>query len=233
MKNLAFTFSFLISLMALGQSSQQTQYAAYLTSSKTMWEKSIEQAKNQYGESSLETGIAMYGLLNNTMAAEDEQTFKAYKDDTIDLLKELIDANPSAGEPRAVLSSVYGLVMAYSPWKGMYLGMKSSSLMEEAIKLEPESALVQKLYAGSKLYTPETFGGDPKIALEAYVKSLDLYEEDEKAENWLYLDTMMGMALAYRKTEQPEKATETLERAVSLEPQYYWAKSVLEKWSKS
>ncbi|WP_425392887.1 tetratricopeptide repeat protein [Ekhidna sp.] len=219
--------------LSYAQTSKETQYAAYLKASKTMWERSIEQAKKESGEESFEVAMAMYGLLNNTMATEDEDTFDDYKDITIDLLEKLIEDNPEWGEPRAVLSSTYGLVMAYSPWKGMYLGSKSSSLMEKAVGLQPDSPLVQKLFGGSKLYTPEMFGGDPKVAVDAFKKSLELFQENDTTNNWLYLDTMMGLAMAYRKTNQNDKAKSTLENAVAKEPQYQWAKSVLDKINKS
>ncbi|MEO1256699.1 MAG: tetratricopeptide repeat protein, partial [Bacteroidota bacterium] len=157
-----------------------------------------------------------------------------YKDQTVDLLEKLIDENPDWGEPKAVLSSTYGLVMAYSPMKGMTLGMKSNSLMDEAMKQQPESPLVQSLYAGSKLYTPRMFGGDPKKSVVSYGKSIELYKSNQNTkENWLYLDAMMGLAMAYKNTDQIEKAKSTLAKAIATEPQYYWAKSELEKMNKS
>ncbi|WP_420317690.1 tetratricopeptide repeat protein [Ekhidna sp.] len=233
MKTLVKILMVVLAISTYAQTSKQTQYAAYLKASKTMWERSIEQAKKESGNDSFMVAMAMYGLLNNTMATQDEETFDDYKDATIELLETLIEENPDWGEPRAVLSSTYGLVMAYSPMKGMFLGMKSSSLMDEAMRLQPESPLVQKLYGGSKLYTPEMFGGDPKIAIKAFTKSLEIFETIDTAENWLYLDTMMGLAMAYRKTDQNEAAKETLKHAVSIEPQYHWAKSVLSQIDKS
>ncbi|MEM7296723.1 MAG: tetratricopeptide repeat protein [Bacteroidota bacterium] len=234
MKTLCTVFTLTLATLLVGQTSTQTQYAAYLKASKTMWEKSIELAKEESGEKSFEVAIAMFGLLNNTMATKDEETFQEYKDSTVDLLKSIIEEKPKWGEPKAVLSSTYGLVMAYSPMKGMMLGMKSNSLMADAMELQPESPLVQKLYGGSKLYTPEMFGGDPEVAVESYSESIRLYKENESTgENWLYLDTMMGLAIAYRKTSKNEMAKSTLEEAVEIEPMYYWAKSTLASWEKS
>ncbi len=216
------------------QSIKQTQYAAYLTASKTMWEKSETLASDKHGAQSFERAMALYGILNNTMASQDEETFKAYKDETIELLEKLIEDNPEWGEPKAVLSSTYGLVMAYNPMKGMFLGMKSNALIDEAMELQPESALVQKLYAGSKLYTPEMFGGDPKEAVKHFSKAMELYTTKNSIENnWLYLDAMMGLAMAYKKTGEEMKATSTLEEAIKIEPKYYWAKAELERINKS
>lgn len=229
MKKLITIMAVVITVVTSAQSTKEIAYGAYLNASKTMWEKAVKSAESQNGAKSFEKAAALYGLLNNTMATQDEETFDEYKDATIELLEELIESNEEWGEPRAVLSSVYGLVMAYSPMKGMYLGMKSSSLMEDAMELQPESPIVQKLYAGSKLYTPEMFGGDPEEAVESFQKSLSLYGEKDTKSNWLYLDTMMGLALSYNKTEQQDKAIDILEKAVTIEPLYYWGKSTLKK----
>lgn len=230
MKNLITIIALTISLNLLAQKPNEIQYAAYLKSSKTLWQKSVEEAEKEHGKESFERALALYGLLNSTMATEDEDTFDDYKQETIELLKNLIETDEKWGEPRAVLSSVYGLVMAYSPMKGMFLGMKSSGLMDDAMTLQPESALVQKLHAGSKLYTPEMWGGDTDLALKGFEKSLNLFDPDERVSNWFYLDAMMGMAMAYKKKGEKEKAVAILEKAIEVEPQYYWAKATLAEW---
>ena len=234
MKKIVFMMAIVLTVNVMAQSSSETQYVAYLKASKTMWERSIQEATQENGEKSFEVALAMYGLLGNTMATQDEETFDEYKDQTIDLLKSLIKEKPGWGEPKAVLSSIYGFVIAYSPMKGMILGMKSNSLIDDAIRFQPESALVQKLYAGSKLYTPKMFGGDPEKAVIAFSKSIAIYEDQKNTvENWLYLDAMMGLAMSYKSTKQDDKAKSTLEEAIAIEPQYYWAKSTLEEMKKS
>ncbi len=232
MKKLLTISMLMIAGLSSAQTSKELQYAGYLNASKTMWEKSIALAEKESGEQSFEKAMAMYGLLNNTMATQDEETFKDNVDQTIDLLKEIIEENSEHAEAHAVLSSVYGLVMAYSPMKGMLYGMKSSSLMDEAIRLSPDSPLVQKLYGGSKLYTPEMFGGDAKEAVAAFEKAIELYETGETDENWLYMDTHMGLAMAYNKVEEREKAEAILEKAIAMEPQYHWAKATLAQFKK-
>ncbi len=234
MKNLMITTLLAVSIGLSAQELDQTQYAAYLTASKSMWQKSVAIASDKYGPESYEKALALYGLLGNTMASQDEDTFVEYKEETIDVLEKIIEANPQWGEPKALLSSTYGLVIAYSPMKGMFLGMKSSSLMEEAMEQQPESALVQKLYGGSKLYTPEMFGGDPKAALKSYMQAKNLYEEgNQMHENWLYLDSLMGLSMAYQKSGEEDKAKDVLRKAIELEPKYYWAKTELAKLEKS
>ncbi|MEQ9402732.1 MAG: hypothetical protein RIM99_04025 [Cyclobacteriaceae bacterium] len=218
--------------LTMAQTTEETQYAAYLTAGKTMWERSISMAEKEAGANSFKKAIAMYGLLNNTMANQDEDTFDENVDQTIDLLKSISESNPDWGEPKAVLSSVYGLVMAYSPMKGMLYGSKSSSLIEEAMRLQPESPMVQKLYAGSKLYTPTMFGGSPEKAVVAFKEAEKLFELGDTKNDWMYLDTLVGLSLAYIKTEETELANATLNKAIEIEAEFHWAKSILASLNK-
>lgn len=232
MKIIVFLIVICVSFQGIAQTSQEMQYAAYVKSSKAMWERSASLAEKESGAKSFQKAIALYGLLSNTMATMDEETFDENVDQTIDLLKEIIDQDPNHGEAKAVLSATYGLVMAYSPMKGMLYGSKSSSLVESAQGIAPNSPLVQKLFASSKLFTPEMFGGSPKKAVVSYEKSIELYEKESLENNWLYIDALVGLAMAYQKTGRESDAKATLEKALKIEPEHGWAKSILASISK-
>ncbi len=214
---------------------KEISYAAYLKSSTTLWEKAIHVHKNNIGstpDSKQKFDLAMlqYGLLNATMSTKDEATFDKYLDGTKELLQEVIEENKEWGDPSAVYSSILGLEMAYSPMKGMYLGYKSSSYMEDARKLSPESPLVIKLFAGSKLYTPEMFGGDSEVAKENFVKAVDSYENSGESldQNWLYMDALAHLGISYKKVGENDKAEATFQKALKIEPDFYWvSKSLL------
>ena len=105
--------------------------------------------------------------------------------------------------------------------------------MDAAIKSDPNSPLVQKLYAGSKLYTPKMFGGNSKEAVASYEKSVEIFEKGETASNWLYLDALMGLSLAYQKVERVEDAKKTLNKALNIEPEFGWAMGVLAELNQS
>lgn len=227
MKTILTISTLIFAFIASAQTSREMQYAAYVKSSKSMWERSVTLAEKESGAQSLEKAIAMYGLLSNTMATEDEDTFDDHIDQTIDLLKDIVENTEDNGDAKALLSSVYGLVMAYSPMKGMLYGSKSSSLATSAKETAPNSPLVQKLYAGNMLYTPEMFGGNPAEAVAAYEKSIAIFEKGQLKNNWLYIDTLVGLAMAYQKTEKQSEAKTTLEKALEIEPEHGWAKSML------
>lgn len=215
-------------------------YEAYLGSAdvatvKNMWKSVVAEAQTEYGKNEKSSEhlfllcLSQFGLLNATMRDQDESLFDDYIDDAEENIETLIEMNKKAGEPKALLSALYGLKMAYSPWKGMYLGPRSGSLIEDAKAQAPGSALVWKLYANSKLFTPETFGGDIKEAIRAFEKSISLYQADPESarQNWFYLDTIAFLGQAYMKDGQTLKAIAILEKALTVEPQYAWVKMQL------
>src|SRR5690606_2519890 len=132
-------------------------------------------------------------------------------------------------EASALLASLYGFQVSYSPWKAMYLGSKSGSLMEKALKQNASSPLVWKLYGNSKLYTPETFGGSVEEAIKAYNKAVQLYEEGKSTieNNWFYLDALAFQGQAHMKKGENAKAIQAYEKALKVEPEYDWVKFAL------
>lgn len=242
-KSLAFILILTVSASSLfGQAHQdESLYAAYLTTSKTFWKKGVQKMKDKYKynpstENLMNLALAEHGLLSMTMKDQDEDLFDEYVDDTVDHLEELMESNEQWGEPRALLSSVYGFKIAYSSWKGMFLGGKSSSLMEKAKSLDPYSPIVWKLYADSKLFTPETWGGDKNEAMKAYEKAKELVESQysDLKSNWLYLDIMVWLGQSYQMNDEIDNAITTYKTALEVEPDFHWvSKQLLPKAQKS
>jgi|SRR4051812_21158761 tetratricopeptide (TPR) repeat protein len=238
----ALVLTLCISLTILKSKSQSAEanevtYKAYITQNiqdaKGQWKKIVADAQSilKPNEQQALYGLALaqFGLLTASMRDQDEDLFDDYADETEKNLKILISQSHSTAEPRALLAALYGLKMGYSPMKGMFLGAKSQSLMDNALKEAPTSPLVWKLYANSKFFTPETWGGDISEAIKSYEKSIRLYESDSLKikNNWLYLDTIAFLGQAYLKNKQPAKATEMFEKALKVEPNYSWVKLVL------
>lgn len=230
MKTLLLLFVFTISSLLGFAQGDPTSYHAYINSSqKAIWKKEVQEkkaaAKNDK-QTQFELALSQYGLLASTMADQDEDMFDDYYDDTVDNLEAIIKANKSWGEPKALLSAVYGLKMAYSPMMGMFLGSKSGNLIEKAKEQSPQSPLVIKLYANSKFFTPEMFGGDLDEAISSYNKCLQLYEAqpNQLVYNWLYLDALAFAGQAYLKKGEKEKARQLFEKALEIEPEFMWVK---------
>lgn len=222
-----------IAISSSGQGDEKS-YRAFLsnTNYKELWKKEVE-AKQSHTKSDpadskarYELAIVHLGLLSATMRDKDEKLFDQYYDPAVSNLKTLIDKEKKWAEPKALLSAIYGLKMGYSPWQGMFLGSKSNSLIDKAKELSPQSGLVWKVHANSKLFTPETFGGSLSEAISSFEKSIRCYESNpaELKFNWMYLDALAFLGQAYVKNNEPRKAIETYEKALTVEPEYGWVK---------
>lgn len=209
------------------------EYKAYLIGSKSLWKKAVDERKAIFENTRLASDLfdlvkAQHGLLSATMIDQDEDLFGEHVGETKDNIDKLIEEDYEVAEAKALLSSVYGFEMAYSSWKGMFLGPKSSSAIESALKLNNESPLVWMVQANSKLFTPAMFGGDKKEAVEAFEKSVLLFEEQgSTSNNWRYLDALAWLGQAYSKIDEYDKARAVYNKALEIEPEFNWVKKAL------
>lgn len=209
--------------LSKAQQKDTVMYQAYLLSSESLWEAAV----NQYDEKpSLQKAIAFYGALNNTMISSNEDGFDKLVDRALEYLESMEDQDIHKAEAMAMRSSIYGFIMAYSPWKGMYYGPKSSGVIENALKTDSESSIVNMVSGISLFYTPESFGGDKQSAIKAFEKSVNLYEQ-QQYQGWLYLNTLANLGMAYQAVGQSKKAIEVYEKALSVEPNFRWVSSQL------
>ncbi len=212
---------FTIATFYVGTSLAQVvwSYQAYVANSRVIWQRSIDQCR----QGTYQRALAQYGYLNGTMADRDHEAFQKYYDPTLDLLDELIESENHLEECKAIKSAIYGLELSYSSWKGMFLGPKSSSLIEEAYQAAPDNALVVKLYASSKMYTPEMFGGDPALAAKEMDRAVVLFEAQKAyRSNWLYLDALALLGNVHRQLGHYEEAMMAYDKALSMEPDFGW-----------
>lgn len=223
-------------IAAPGQTTDPLSYTAYLGSqdvaqTNAMWDKAVGEKQSAFDKNPTNINrwnlaLAQYGLISGTMRAKDEERFDKYYKVTEEHLETLSKDDKTKAEAKALLSGLYGMKMAYSSMMGMVLGPKSSGLIEDAIKLAPQSAIAWKLHANSKMFTPSMFGGDIGEAIKAYEKSIELFEKQPEnlKNNWLYIDTMAFLGQAYSSESQWAKAVTIYEKALKAEPNFGWIK---------
>lgn len=222
---------------AQAQLSDPLSYTAYMgaadiVENNALWDKAVADKQEAFNKNKNDNtlrwnlALAQYGLMSNTMRSRDEDRFDKYYKVTEDHLKVLSKDAKMKGNAKALLSGLYGMKLAYSSMMGMVLGPKSSSLIEDAIKVDPQSPVVWRLQANSKMYTPSMFGGDMKEAIEAFEKSIELFEKSPEAlkNNWLYLDAHVFLGQAYTSEGQSAKAIATYEKVLKVEPNFNWVK---------
>ncbi len=235
LKTIALVLTLLSSNLLIAQSeSDKMAYMAYISNNKSLWKQLVSKEQSAYNKSKTNKNLynlllAQHGLLNSTMADQDEELFDEHFKDAKDNIDELIEAGHEVGNSKAILSAIYGWEMGYSSYKGMFLGGKSSSNIEEATKMAPNEPLVWQVFGSSKFFTPSMFGGDTKEAQKAYEKAITLYEQNESltTSNWRYLDALVWLGKVYEKNGEKAKAKSTYEKALKVEPDFGWVKFAL------
>lgn len=219
--------------MGVPQELTEMNYHAYLKSDKEAWKQNVAYANKLHQEKlSEETlfqlALTEYGLLNVTMVDNDKNLFSDYADDCQERLESLVESKKFGAEAKALLSGVYGFKIAYSPLKGMFYGPKSSTLLEQAMEENPSSPIVLKLYASNQYFTPEMWGGNKDLALKAFEKSTENFGKNDQEKSWMNLDNLAWIGMIYQEEGQLDKAKSTWEKAVEIEPNFYWvSKSLL------
>lgn len=221
---------------ANAQLNDPATYSAYIgaadvAASNALWDKVVADKQDAFNKKNTDPTLrwnlvlAQYGLMAATMQDKDEDRFDKYYEDAEDHLKVLMKDEKFKGEAKALLSAVYGLKIGYSSMMGMSLGPKSSDLVEDAIKLSPNSPLVWRVEANSKMFTPAMFGGDKEEAVKAFEKSIGLFEKSpDLKNNWMYLDALVFAGQGYMSQGQTAKAIAVYEKALKAEPNLNWVK---------
>mgnify|MGYP006267386143 CR=1 FL=1 len=222
--------AFALSLQA--QEVKRMSYEAYLSGTLTLWEAAVESAEkaekaNPTDENIYQHALALYGLLNATLKDENEAVFDRYNDELEDRLDRLIDRKYKEAEARALMAALFGFRIAYAPWKGMYYGPKSSSYLDEALKLNSQSPIVQKMYASNQFFTPETWGGNIDNALSAYEASNFAFEKAGEVGNWMYLDNLAWIGMIHKQQSNDDQALKVWNEALALEPDFNWVSKSL------
>ena len=223
------------SLPALAQISSDVQslfYRGYLTASKAPWEQALKKIESDatLNETRKLTAIteAQTGLLVYALANQDEATFDKVADGLEENLETLLEQDEHDARSLAKLAQLYGATIAFAPWKAMYLGPKSQSLVDKALKqdLTSPEAWVQR--ANSFLFTPAMFGGDVDEAVKCFQKAVQYYEaQSDTTNNWRYLDALAWLGQAYQQAERPAEAVEVFNKALDVESDFGWVKHKL------
>lgn len=191
---------------------------------KTEEVSTVEQVAHHYELAKMAMAIAGFCMGTGECDTGPEELI----DQSMEWLKAANAHAPSIARYPAMLAGAYGLKMGLDPWKGIYLGPRSGELLDQALALDlacPE-AWLQKGH--SSYNTPEMFGGSKKEAVQNYEKAVAAFESTGNLEgNWLYLDALAWLGMAYRENERWVDARNTFLKALEREKDFMWVKKGL------
>lgn len=145
-------------------------------------------------------------------------------------LKDLIKAQPQSAEALALMSSVYGIKIAHSPMKGMFLGSKSSNAIDSAMKIDPGNPRVLISKAVGKFNAPGMFGGSEKEAESLLRKAIDVLAgqpADKAFPAWGRFDAHAWLGQVLAKRGDKDGARAEYAKALEVAPQSGWVRYVL------
>lgn len=144
------------------------------------------------------------------------------------LIQQVLQASPKNATAYAYKGSFLGFHIAINKYKSLRLSSESMTYIDKACELDPQNAqaLIDK---GNMLYySPRLFGGDKEEAITFYLKGVKILEKNKDTDqNWVYLNLLTTIALAYDKINKPKEATLTCEKILRKEPNYKWVRDVI------
>ena len=175
-----------------------------------------------------EQALTYYRIsLSANLTGKSDVAIKAI-DQAIVSLEQLDIASANNVEVKALLAQVYGYKIALEPLKGMYYGQKASSKLSEAKLLAPNNPRVQLVTGISKLNTPTMFGGSSDAAYQAFDKAIAAFSTDVNSEyHWGHAETYTWRGVTHMQKGEPNKAKEDWQQALTINPNYGWAKMLL------
>lgn len=206
---------------------------AYVNSNIFMWKQLAKKAdqiliNNQSNEELKITAIKLkYGLLYGCLSNQDKTTYEQYIDETLDQLDELLEKYPKSSDLYTISSALMSVQMAFSPMKGMTLGSLSGKHINQSIQLDSLNAIAWRQYASSKYFTPKMWGGDIQEAIRTYQLAIELFEKQNQTKNWIYIDSIVWLGIAYKKVGEYEKAKTEFVKALQIAPNFNWVKNQL------
>ncbi|RLD58558.1 MAG: hypothetical protein DRI97_02940 [Bacteroidetes bacterium] len=118
----------------------------------------------------------------------------------------------------------FGFQIMLEPARAPKLGRLSMEANEKALKLDPDEPQAWLEKANMDYYKPVIFGGSKKKAVPSYEKAVELFESSEERtrENWVYMNCLAGLGIAYEKTRKFSEAGRVYRKILELEPSFKW-----------
>jgi len=224
----------LISTGAIAQDYQALIYDAYLGGRMDLWKKAMEQMAGEVeatGDLSMlydltETQYGYIGYCLSVKQKKEAEEVLGLAERQAALLLEKQVNNPRV---YSLMGEFYGFRIQLQPLRIPYFGKKSEEANSRALELDPGEPQAWMGRGNIAFYKPAIFGGSKNEAVHHYEKAVRLYEASpgRTRQNWVYLNCLAGLGIAYEETGQVENAGKVYEKLLRLEPSFKWIRDEL------
>ena len=231
----ALSLILLLWMLALhAQDYRSELYQAYLTERMDNWKELIDRMEQEYEESSdpgLLYGLleAEYGYMGWLVSWKRKKEAEEILNSAVRHMELLSERGLEDARVLSLKGAFFGYQIMLDPLKAPSLGKKSMEANEKAMTLDPNEPQVWLEKANMDYYRPAIFGGSKRQAVPSYEKAVRLFEAspERTRENWVYLNCLAGLGIAYENTRKYSEAGRVYRKLLELEPSFKWVKEDL------
>jgi len=219
------------------QTYEEQFYYAYIHSRMDLWEHLTQGLQKEF-DATADTRtlrslvLAQYGLIPYKISKKTEKNLGIIEKLITNAeknIRELILREPDQGEPYAFLAGLFGYKIGINPLSAIVNGPRSSEALKKALSLSPQNPFVQQVAAQIEYFTPSLFGGSKTMAVVLFERAVGSYEAsgNPPSKNWVYYNTLLGLAQAYEATGKITQADRVYRRILTLEPGFVWVRDTV------
>ncbi len=221
----------LFPLLAYSQNNEQI-LSFFVSNKMNEWKSFIDNNETQYratSEQKLEFVNYQYGYIAWCVGKKKYDEAKKYIEKAENTLNELEKIKFSLSSVYAYRAAFLGFKVAMSPLKAPFLGPKSVSNAENALKLSQDNWFAHLQMGNIKFYSPSIVGGSKSEALNHYLRAKKILEANDAfyKSNWNYLNLLVGIANTYIELDNLDLAKKYYDAALLLYPNFHWVKNEL------
>ena len=229
------TLCLLLSLLSvMAQDYRSAIYHAYVHEEMENWKAIMEQMEQEFSQTSdpvllYDLVEAEYGYTGWLVSVKRKKEAEEFLKSAERNMAQLSDLGLDNARMYSLKGAFYGFQIMLEPARAPKLGRLSMEANEKALKLDPEEPQVWLEKANMDYYRPVIFGGSKKKAVPSYEKAVELFESssERSRENWVYLNCLAGLGIAYEKTRKYSEAGSVYRKILELEPSFKWVKEEL------
>ncbi|MCL1138034.1 hypothetical protein [Shewanella pneumatophori] len=142
---------------------------------------------------------------------------------------ENLTSTSSTADSLALLSSVYGMLIAFDNGKAATYGPKAGKALAQAKQLEPNNPRITLVEAISAFNTPTMYGGSMQRAADLASQAIELYANPCDNICWGHAEAYTWRGLAKQNLGDLEGAIADWNTALTVESDYAWAQFLLQQ----
>lgn len=202
-------------------------YEAYARGKMDVWYEIMTDFetnnKNKSTSSKIELIEMYYGYTGWLISEDKDDLAESYIEKSEKILDNILELEPSNATAMSYKGAFIAFEISISNLKAIYLGRTSMNLIEEALEIDSNNIQANIEMGNANYYSPPAFGGDKEKSIIYYKKAADQMKQQGLVEkNWLYLNVMTTLGMAYEATDEIQKAKLCYEEILEVKPNFMW-----------